>query len=377
MKKTILLSAVIILAISKCIAQGTYVVNNIPGSAANYHVLQHALDSVPSGSIILLQNSGLNYGQAIIKKPLVIYGAGYFLGQNAAPNTQANLSESLIKYLEFDSGSQGSIVSGLHIKDSANDQSLINTRVNFGGTNNVTLSRCIIDPAVAFSYNYSGSAMQFGNCSNITVEQCYINVLTSSEYFVWLNSSSNILLTNNLIVGYIDFSANAGNSSTYILKNNTFYGNIAGTFHAEGCQMLENNVIIVTDTSASITSNNGLYNNPFSTAGHNITNVQNLFKYDGLADNTNLVNPKLTIDSLFLDFSNPLVSSNDGIFQLRATAVAKKFGNDGTDAGAFGGTYPYVLSGIPAIPNIYFAQVPQTGTSNGGLKVHLKIQANN
>jgi hypothetical protein len=150
-----------------------------------------------------------------------------------------------------------------------------------------------------------------------------------------------------------------------------------GSFSAQGCQLLKNNIILINDTSANITSNNGLANNPFSTAGHNITNVKNLFKYDGLADNTNLVNVNLTIDSLFLDFSNLLVSSTDGNYQLRPITVAKNFGSDGTDAGAFGGAYPYVLSGIPAIPNIYFAQVPQTGTSNGGLKVHLKIQANN
>jgi hypothetical protein len=150
-----------------------------------------------------------------------------------------------------------------------------------------------------------------------------------------------------------------------------------GAFFATGCQLLQNNIIIVPDTAANSTSSNGLYNGPFSFATHNVTNVKQLFSSDNNADKTNLIDANLSIDSLFLDFSNPAVSSADGNYQLRANTRAKNFGNDGTDAGAFGGTAAYKLSGIPAIPNIYFAQVPQTGTSGGGLKVHLKVQANN
>ena len=378
MKKMLLIAAVILLAVSKLFAQGTYVVNNTPGSAANYHILQHALDSVPAGSIILLQNSGLNYGSAYIKKPVVIYGAGYFLGQNQAPATQATMAESMINYLEFDSGSKGSIVTGLHIRDSSNDQNIVNSRLNFGNTSNITVSRCLVEPAVATSYNYSGNMTGFGNCSNITIEQCYFDLQNVSPYLIGINNSTGITFNNNLIIGYVNFSTSGnGNNVSYSLINNTFYGYMPGAFFASGCQLLQNNIIIVTDTATNSTSSNGLYNGPFSFATHNITNVKQLFSSDNNADKTNLIDANLSIDSLFLDFSIPSISSTDGNYELRANTVGKNFGNDGTDAGAYGGATPYKLSGIPAIPNIYFAQVPQTGTSGGGLKVHLKVQANN
>lgn len=379
MKKFLFL-AIVSMATSKVIsAQGTYVVNNVPGSVADYHVLQHALDSVPSGSIILLQNSGLNYGSAYVRKPIVIYGAGYFLGENLAPNTQAILQESIINYLEFDSASQGSIISGLHIRDSANDQNIINQRLSISNTSNITVSRCLIDPAKSFSNNYGGNAIGVDNSSNITIKQCFINTSGTNEALVSLTSSAGILFTNNLIIGSVNFTGFNNSNSTYTLTNNTFYGNIPEAFNASGCQTLENNIIIVSDTSANNSPFNGFLGTyfPFSNADHNITNVQNLFQYDALADGTNLINVNLTIDSVFLHYSNPLISSVDGNYELKPNTVAKNFGKDGTDAGAYGGSYFYVLSGIPAIPNIYFAQVPQTGTSVGGLKVHLKIHANN
>ena len=40
-------------------------------------------------------------------------------------------------------------------------------------------------------------------------------------------------------------------------------------------------------------------------------------------------------------------------------------------------TMRYVFSGIPAIPNIYYANPQQIGTTTGGLKIQLKIKANN
>jgi hypothetical protein len=380
MKKILLaLAGICFAGVQMAMAQGTYVVNNAQGSSASYHILQHALDSVPAGSIILLQNSGLNYGAAIISKPVVIYGAGYFLGQNASPATQANASESRIKQLVFIAGSQGSMISGVHIMDSANDQSILNSRVSISNTYNITISRCMIEPAVAFSYNYGGSAIALGTSSNITIQQCYINCPPGG--LTAMGSSTAILFSNNIVTngssGNIDFHNGSDINSSFTLLNNTFYGNMSGVFGAAQCQLFENNIVIINDTAAHPTSNNGLRNYPFGVARNNLTNVKYLFQYDGAADATNRVDVNLNFDSVFVDFSNPLISSTDGAYQLATKSLAKKFGNDGTDAGAYGGVTPYQLSGIPAIPNIYFAQVPQTGTSVGGLKVHLKIHANN
>ena len=55
--------------------------------------------------------------------------------------------------------------------------------------------------------------------------------------------------------------------------------------------------------------------------------------------------------------------STDGQWQLAPGSPAKGAGVGGTDCGIFGGTTPYVLSGIPSIPSIY------TLTSSGGTTV--------
>ena len=357
-------------------AQSTYTVNNTIGSTADYHLLQHALDSVPAGSIILLQNSGLNYGKANINKPVVIYGAGYFLGQNAAPATQANTAESMVSYLGFNAGSQGSIVSGLHIKDSSNDGSIINYRVSFNNTSNVTLSRCLIEPAVAYSYNYGGAAATFNASSNITVEQCYIK--PPGGGLLSLTSSTSILFTNNLVISgqnTLNFQSGSSINSTCTLKNNTFYGSLPSGFRAAQCVLFENNIVIITDTASHPNSNSGLWNDPFSNADHNVTNAINLFEYDAMADNTNIIDVNLNIDSVFLHYSNQLISSNDGIYQLKPNSIAKNAGNDGTDAGAYGSSLPYALSGIPSIPYAYSITVPSQGA--GTISVHIKAKATN
>ncbi len=376
MKRNFFISLIAVFTTFAARSQSTYMVNNIPGSAADYHVLQHALDSVPAGSIILLQNSGLNYGSAKINKPVVIYGAGYFLGQNAAPATQANTAESIVNLIAFNTGSQGSIVSGLHIKDSANDQSVVNARVVFDHTNNITLSRCEIESAVAGSYRTS---MSFTSSSNITVEQCDI---LCSVPILGLSSSTSLIISNNLFFNFpslwaegFDFQRGNDVNSSYTFKNNTVYARFGGTFDGAQCQLFENNILLTVDTTRATTSNSGLSNYPLFNADHNISNIKLLFQYDGSANNTNIINTRLTIDSIFLYYSNPVVSSTDGIFQMKSNSIAINEGNDGTDAGAYGGSQPYQLSGIPAIPYAYSITVPSQGS--GTISVHLKAKASN
>lgn len=376
MKKNFLISFLLVAIYGHVKAQSTYVVNNTPGSAADYHILQHALDSVPAGSIILLQNSGLNYGRANINKPIVIYGAGYFLGQNAAPATQANTAESIINLISFNAGSQGSIASGLHIKDSANDQSITNSRVVFNNTNNITLSRCEIEPAVAGN---TITSLNLTSSSNITVEQCFI---LGPVPILALSSSTSIMISNNLFFNFpsvwaegFDFQKGVNVNSGYTLKNNTIYARFGNTFSGAQCQLFENNILLTVDTTRLSTSNTGLQNWPLSNADHNISNIKLLFQYDGSADNTNIINTRLTIDSIFLHYSNPAVSSTDGIFQLTSGSIAKNEGNDGTDAGAYGGGLPYQPSGIPAIPYAYSITVPSQGS--GTISVHIKAKASN
>ena len=65
--------------------------------------------------------------------------------------------------------------------------------------------------------------------------------------------------------------------------------------------------------------------------------------------------------------------SDDGKWKVKDSFTNTNKSSDGTtEFGAFGGTTPYVLSGIPDIPHITFFSGPGSATQGSGLKVHLK-----
>ena len=64
--------------------------------------------------------------------------------------------------------------------------------------------------------------------------------------------------------------------------------------------------------------------------------------------------------------------SSDGMYQLKSGSVAAGAGYGGTDCGMFGGNYPYVLSGVPSVPSIYFLNVKPQGDS---MNVSVKIKS--
>jgi len=68
--------------------------------------------------------------------------------------------------------------------------------------------------------------------------------------------------------------------------------------------------------------------------------------------------------------------STDGDWQLRSGSPAIGAGLDGVDCGMFGGSTPYVLSGIPAIPSIYYFIAPGSASGAEGLQVEIKARAN-
>jgi hypothetical protein len=358
-KPGILLASFVIF-IQAVSAQNIFVLNNTPGAATNYHTLQGALDSVPSGSIILMQGSGQSYGYANVTKPVVIYGAGYFLGQNIVPNTQANSTEAMVEGISFSAGSQGSIISGLNFSTSAlNNGNGI--RIAFNSTTNITVSRCRLEMIGCNSQGCRPHGLVIQNSTNITLSQCYIIL---GGYLMFLNNATGLLFKNNIVLGnptlnlLSDFSAGTYN---YTFQNNSFNGSIVGTNFLNGNFI--NNVIIHTTGAPTVAG-------AMTFADHNVSNI-NIYPGGG----TNIANADGP--NTYVLFSNPAISSNDEIWKLKPGSVAIGYGNDGTDAGGYGGAIPYVLSGIPAIPNIYFANTPQVGTTTGGLKIHLKIKANN
>ncbi len=92
------------------------------------------------------------------------------------------------------------------------------------------------------------------------------------------------------------------------------------------------------------------------------------------SSNTINANP----DALFVGYpTNTNNLAPDARAQLAPNSVAKTAGVGGTEAGAFGGDMPYVLSGIPTVPNIYQLTVPIQVPQNGTLNIQIKAKTNN
>lgn len=337
-------------------SQPVVTVNNTPGETANYRTLQGALDSVTDGTIILLQPGPVSYGDVTIRKQVSIVGAGYFLGLNPEPFTQANLQSTITGSILFDTLSNGSQVTGLSINGS--------TPLQFSRTSNVIVSRCLVSPfhGTGLSSVYRSSGIKMKQCffwTNLTYNPtiCFAREATGiefhnsiflhgnpsvysymlpSEYFTSYTSS--ILFKNNVII-------NPGNEAYYPAAN-TFINNIVFRLISGSAPPLQ-----------CVSADRNLGNLDYAAAGG--------------VNNTTAV-----YSDVFLLNTGPVAYGPDGKYQLKTGSPAIGFGQGGVDCGAFGGTGAYVLSGIPLIPHIYLAELNGVPTTSGGLKLRLKVKAN-
>jgi hypothetical protein len=74
--------------------------------------------------------------------------------------------------------------------------------------------------------------------------------------------------------------------------------------------------------------------------------------------------------------------STDGAWKLKAGSPAIGAGYGSTpgtpiDCGIYGGGFPYVLSGIPPIPSIYFFENQPVGSNTDPIDVSIKAKSNN
>ncbi len=357
-------------------AQNIYTVSNVPGTSSNYKTLQGAHDSSAAGSIIYILPGAFSYGDLVLTKKLTIYGTGYFLGQNLEPNTQANTAPVIVKSIKFRTGSDNSFIEGLQL--TAPTESSVQ-RIEIDTASNITISRCRITQSDGSYSNY----FVFKGANNCIVKECYID--NTSTYWVGqsliygLNATysfTGILFTNNIIdwraIGGNGFNMNNYGGGSYAgvanatFTNNTFYVFLqASTF---GNLNYTNNIFV--NDIATVFQNSNLPAQLNGTNLNNITNIASMFTPVG----TNLNN--VNTDSLFV---NNLMGyhSKDQSWMLRDTSFANTFGAGGIAVGAFGGSNPYKLSGIPNQPFIYNLTVPSQATAPGTITVHIKGKASN
>ena len=301
-------------------------VNNTPAITVPYATFQAAYNAATNGDTIYLEGSGYSYGTINISKNLVIIGPGYFLGQN--PENQANISTAVIDYLYLNGACSGSKFMGLEIAS---------IDLNGGLAQNIVFLRNRIINSMYSDYGISSISVYY---SNIIFQQNFVQGSLSGRF-------ENAVFRNNVFLGGL--TINSFNNSV------AFLNNVVGNANITMATQCANNIFF-----GSCNFTNCLLTNNICSASQ------------APAGNGNQLN--VDMNNVFVCYTTCTGFSTDGRYQLKAGSPAIGAGSNGEDCGIFGGTDPYVLSGIPAIPAIYYFNY---NFNNTVINVDMKVKSHN
>ena len=201
--------------------------------------------------------------------------------------------------------------------------------------------------------NFNGQAININHNGNSALN----NILINGNYSVTLNDNYNSYVVTNLLI-----------SNNYI-KGLDYGGNVSATLDNNIFHDITGNALKI---SNSVLKNNILYN---YSGAFQFTNCSFYNNLDTLS-NVPVGNGNLRAVSMSTVFVGGAGTSTDGQWVLSENSPAKGAGVEGIDCGIFGGSNPYKLSGLPAIPSIYFLNVPASSNGNN-LQVTVSIKSNN
>lgn len=331
-----------LVVLSSGLAQTVRRVNNNSGiSGTNvYSTFAAAHTAAVANDIIIVEPSTTSYGDIILTKPLKIYGNGYYL----TINTELKIDQrnSAFGTIEFNTGSGGSEMYGIASGD-----------VVIYGVSNITLSRNNL--ATVYLRTNNKAVTTQTNISNIIIARNYYNYIYpqyAAGYTI-----SNVIINNN-IMGYIQSGSDPG-IQNWVVRNNTFFS--ASSSNTLANSVLENNFFFSGGTALNLSNVTSSYN--VSTSATFSGGIGNVNNYDYVT------NSELTGAGTGI--------STDETYIIKAGSSLKTLGNGGIEVGAYGGSTPYIVSGIPAIPSIVNLINSGTGDNSNPLKVTISVKSNN
>lgn len=298
--------------------------------------LQTEIDNATNGTTFLLEPG--SYGHINVTKKVALIGSGYFLNDGGLAGVAS---------IDFEPGSDNSYVTGISI----------NSVIEIGA---------------------SGIILQRNRCGNDVLlgilDGNYINVGGNSVKQNFINGriymragATNTFIRNNIILGVIDYDNDFNSGEA---RNNTILcNNGCGQVYGSGSSLAFYNNIVV--STCNYTSQpNGWYstNNTFT---NNIIKTTQFITND--ASNKKLAN----FDAVFVGYPNNNGSTVDGRYQLLSTSPAKGAGTGGVDCGAFGGSEPYILQGIPIGPNVLSVTAPSGAAAGQTISVQIQAKVQN
>ena len=325
------------------------IVSDFPSATTLQQVNDNA--TVASGDTIHLEQSPTTYGACIFTKKLIVIGAGYFLSQN--PNTQVNTSYGTkVGNLTFyDPASASSFVYGCEVGNV------------YMGVNGLTIARCYMPSGLCYIGNNTT-----GNIDGMNIRQCFFAGSTAGLAPITNNTGTgtvtNMNINGNILKPtYFGISLDARVSG--IFKNNVLSNTYYSPINLQNFYVV-NNLCTNNGNGNSFTNCTVEYNS-------GVTASQFFSGMSGSGTTYGTGNTTQTLAQMaFL-----AGASTDGYYQLGAASTVAGNGKGGNDLGAFSGDYPYKLSGIAPVPNIYsltIASIPAGATT---ISVTVTAKGNN
>lgn len=336
MKSTPLIALILFALTSQIDAYGQskFRVNNT-GVSTDFSELDAAVAGSSDTDVLIVEHSDTKYAASAteINKELIIYGTGYYLEDN--DSTQADIRTSSVGTINITTNNV--LLSGITA-----DTIKINA-------DNVIVERCLILEQLVLADEVTAIDAPI-------IRQNFIE--GSADVLVEVNKTTNLVFSNNFVNNTNaagTYNLNMLPSSTGVILNNLFFGEPDNLFRnsAVANNYFERSEIDPTSSNIVVKSNyaEGTF----------------LSGYQGVSF-TNSFAP----DTMF----RPPSGSRDVRYELKPlVSPGLNAGNDGKDIGIFGGSYPYVPSGMPPIPSIWFYNGSSSATENGTLDVEIKAKS--
>lgn len=168
--------------------------------------------------------------------------------------------------------------------------------------------------------------------------------------------------------------------------DNNFYGGtfntisncyITGTFNLSNSQVINNSGLSFACNSILVTYKNNIMNSylnaPNNQAGSNNTVMYNVYMANCPSFCINAINASNNVQIASANlFSGTFSSSN---MKLIPGSPALTAGEFGSQAGVYGGTFPFKDGAVPSTPHIYYRNIAPSTNANGELPVQINVRA--
>ncbi|PKP20919.1 MAG: hypothetical protein CVU04_02895 [Bacteroidetes bacterium HGW-Bacteroidetes-20] len=342
MKKILLLMLISLLVANISFAQRCVVLQSASGvfSFNGPNPFIDAYNAANHGDTIYLSGGSFN-APTLFNKKLYVFGAGYHPDSTIATNI-----------------------------------SMISTNLNFGDSSDYSYLEGLYIPAGILT-NYDVSII------GLTIKRCYINGGIHFQGSLLTAPSQNVAIVESIIVGDLTFTnitnstvqnsiieTRVVHSNSNIFKNNIFMyssNNYNGVLVSPHNSQFINNVFLNTNGNAlvyNINNGNIFQYNMFHPSTNN-------FGSNSISNN-NYVNVPL-ID-FFVNQTLPTFNFSDNYHLVNPQNY---IGNDGTQVGIYGGSFPFKPGGVPSNPHISFKNIASQTNSSGELQIEIHVSAQN